>query len=61
MAGKKLAEVIQSYMKDLTMTDQQEAHMTSLANGAKVVIGDNKLVYLVVLYIRFIKYFHSSH
>ena len=61
MAGKKLAEVIQSYMKDLTMTDQQEAHMTSLANGAKVVIGDNKLVYLVVLYIRFIKYFHSLH
>ena len=48
-------------MKDLTMTDQQEAHMTSLANGAKVVIEDNKLVYLVVLYIRFIKYFHSLH
>lgn len=36
---KKLAKVIQSYMKDLTMTDQQEAHITSLANGAKVVIG----------------------
>lgn len=57
---KKLAKVIQSYMKDLTMTDQQEAHITSLANGAKVVIGDNKLVYLVGLYIQSIKYFHSS-
>lgn len=51
--------MIQSYMKDLTMTDQQEAHITSLANGAKVVIGGNKLVYLVVLYIQSIKYFHS--
>ncbi|MEB7433940.1 bacillithiol biosynthesis cysteine-adding enzyme BshC [Staphylococcus pasteuri] len=36
---KELANVIQSYMEDLSITEAQQTHLDALANGAKVVIG----------------------
>lgn len=34
-----LAEIIEHYMSDLSLTEMQQDHISQLANGAKVVIG----------------------
>ena len=41
-----LAEIIEHYMSDLSLTEAQQDHISQLANGAKVVIGGQQAGFL---------------